>query len=139
MLAALRTIIDDMLCELSYQLTPLPDLVRHSAKASQNELRRILFGFADNLDRQIMPDALSCMEAAIQDSQLHFRSVTEILSLLGHSLGRFDLSGQMKELEEVREICARKMVKMETMQDTHLRIYRILGICAGIALTVFLI
>lgn len=139
LLDALKRIMDNMLCELTFQLTPLPDLVRHSSVGSPEALRTVLYAFAENLDRQLLPDALCCMQSAIEDTRPSFQNVTEILNLLGHSLGRFDLQGQIKELSDVREKCARKLEKLESMRDSHLRIYRILGICAGISLTVFLI
>ena len=62
-----------------------------------------------------------------------------MLLLLGRSLGRFDLSGQLKGLTSLRERCSREMQELHLDRDNRLRSYRVLGLCAGGALVILLV
>lgn len=139
LLSQLGGMIDEMLWELPFQLTPLPELLRHTAARSKGILPGIFLRLAEQLDRQVLPDALCCMEAALQGELTSFSRLREMLLLLGQSLGRFDLSGQLKGLTAVRERCGREMLELHQNRDSRLRSYRILGLCAGAALAVLLV
>ena len=109
MLNQLSRIIDEMLWELPFQLTPLPELIRHSAGKNSGIIGTVFLNLAEQLDRQVLPDVLSCMEACLPDSILSFMRLRKMLLLLGQSLGRFDLSGQLKGLSAVRERCGQEL------------------------------
>ena len=57
---------------------------------------------------------------------------------LGSSLGRFDLSGQLKGLQSVRGECLRELESLEKNQPERLKSYQTLGMCAGAALVIIL-
>lgn len=139
MLSQLCRIIDEMLWELPFQLTPLPELIRHTAGKTKGILGTVFLTLAEQLDRQVLPDVLSCMEAGLQDTVLTFPRLRRTLLLLGQSLGRFDLSGQLKGLTSVRERCSQELQELQSDRDTRLRSYRILSLCAGAALVILLI
>ena len=139
MLNQLSRIIDEMLWELPFQLTPLPELIRHTAGKNSGIIGTVFLNLAEQLDRQVLPDVLSCMEAGLQDSILSFPRLRKMLLLLGQSLGRFDLSGQLKGLSSVRERCGQELRELQADRDTRLRSYRILSLCAGAALVILLI
>lgn len=139
LLCELRRIIDEMLWELPYKMTPLPELLRHTAEGKSKILRTFFCAMADQLDRQVLPDVLSCMKSEYPAGLESFPHLKTCLLLLGASLGRFDLSGQLKGLSSVRVHCQQTVQEMKTNQDTRLRSYRILGLCAGIALVILLI
>ena len=139
MLIRLSRIIDEMLWELPFQLTPLPELIRHSAGKNSGIIGTVFLNLAEQLDRQVLPDVLSCMEACLPDSILSFMRLRKMLLLLGQSLGRFDLSGQLKGLSAVRERCGQELRELQSQRDTRLRSYRILSLCAGAALVIQLI
>ena len=139
MLAQLCGILDQMLLELPFRLTPLPELLRLTAGKHRGSLRTVFLKLAEQLDRQVLPDVLSCAEAALQDTQIPFPRVKKLLLLLGQSLGRFDLSGQLKELSALRAQCGMELQDIKADRDTRLRSYRILGLCAGAALVILLV
>lgn len=139
MLESLCRVLDEMLWELPFQLTPLPELIRHNASKYKGVLGEILMGLAAQLDRQVLPDVLSCMEAELQDKAQSFPRLRRMLLLLGHSLGRFDLSGQLKGLASVRERCGQELQALQSDRDSRLRSYRVLGLCTGAALVILLI
>ena len=133
------TMIDDMRFQLPFQLTPLPELLRQAAGKGRGLLPEIFLGLAEQLDRQVLPDALCCMEAALSDGCLGYPRVENMLLLLGQSLGRFDLSGQLKGLGKVRQRCAREAEELRENRDIRLRSFRVLGLCAGAALAILLV
>ena len=139
LLRELCRIIDEMLWELPYQMTPLPELLRHAAGRKNGTLCTFFYGVADQLDRQVLPDVLSCMKLECPAGLDFFPHLKTCLLLLGSSLGRFDLNGQLKGLSSVREHCQQTIREMSTNQDIRLRSYRILGLCAGISLVILLI
>jgi len=61
------------------------------------------------------------------------------LDLLGSSLGRFDLKGQLSGLESVRNTCRKTLEEMNRNRDNRLRSYQTLGLCCGAALVILFI
>lgn len=139
LVAALGDVLDIMLSELMYKLTPLPELVRNSANKAPNIIKCIFESFADHLNQQIMPDASSCMDAAIAEANISYFYLQQLLETLGQSLGRFDLNGQISGLKHVQEQCRQALQALKADQTNRIRSYRILGLCAGISLAIFLI
>lgn len=139
LLRQLCRILDEMLWELPFQLTPLPELIRHAARRDSGMLGAIFRGTAEQMDRQVFPDALSCMECEMGEWVNSFPHLRRCLMLLGTSLGRFDLSGQLKGLASVKEQCSQELQELHTDRATRLRSYRVLGLCAGASLAILLI
>ena len=79
------------------------------------------------------------MNAAIQDPVPSFPRLHRLLLQLGHSLGRFDLSGQLSELTALREQCDEEIRELRLDRSERLKSYRVLGLCAGAALVILLI
>lgn len=131
--------LDYMACELQYRLTPLPSLCRQAACESCGVIRQVLTDFTEELEDQVSPNVSSCMSAALRRSR-DVPSVTkECLTVLGQSLGRFDLEGQLRGLESIRQTCRHKLEGLETNKEVRLRSYQTLGLCVGAALAILLI
>jgi stage III sporulation protein AB len=136
---ALRQLIramDYMGCELQYRLTPLPELCRNAAAESAGVVSQALLCLAGELENQIAPDASSCMNAALSKTHRLPKRAEENLRLLGSSLGRFDLQGQLSGLEQTRHQCRRELEELTNNRDVRLRSYQTLGLCAGSALAI---
>jgi hypothetical protein len=58
--------------------------------------------------------------------------------LLGETLGRFDLQGQLRGLEAVKKNAEFELEQLRSNQDVRLRNYRTFSICAGAALVILL-
>ncbi len=132
-------LLDYMECELQYRLTPLPDLCRQAARESSGVLRSIFLTLTQELEDQISPDVEHCISAALAKVKKIPKSTFEALEMLGSSLGRFDLEGQLKGLEAVRQECRRKLLQMTDNKDVRLRSYQTLGLCAGAALAILFV
>ena len=134
-LRQLLTVLDQIQCELEYRLTPLPELCRLAGESSSGNIRKLFFDLCRELERQIAPDAQCCMNAAA--SALEFSPVIKnLLRDLGRTLGRFDLPGQLRGIEAVRQEAVLALDKLTKNQDVRLRSYQTLGLCAGAALAI---
>jgi stage III sporulation protein AB len=125
--------------DLQYRLTPLPELCRLAAKETKGILRTVFLNLYRELKWQKLPDAGSCMYAAIQRSGEIPPKVRRLLVQLGHTLGRFDLPGQLQGIQSVRKRSEETLDAIRKNRDERLRSYQTLGICAGAALAIILI
>ncbi len=140
--ASLRRLIgvlDYMECELQYRLTPLPQLCRQAAGEAAGGIYHAFLELAKELEDQISPDVDRCMRAALSRCRDIPALTLEALELLGRSLGRFDMDGQLKGLEGVRQECRRNLNDLNQNRDNRIRSYQTLGLCAGAALAILFI
>jgi len=138
LLCQLIGILQFMEAELQYRLTPLPELCRMAAGETKGTLRTVFINLYRELSWQKLPDAGSCMYAAIQRTGEFPPRVRRLLVQLGHTLGCFDLSGQLQGLKTVRNRCEESLEHIRKNRDERLRSYQTLGICAGAALAIIL-
>ena len=138
-LRQLIAVLDYMACELQYRLTPLPALCRQAACESNGVIRQVLSSFAEELEDQVTANVADCMNAAMARSAEIPELTKESLTVLGQSLGRFDLDGQLRGLESIRQTCRHKLEGLEADKEVRLRSYQTLGLCAGAALAILLI
>ena len=140
--ASLRQLIaalDYMQCELQYRLTPLPDLCMNAGREQKGSLGHFFRRLALELENQISPDVSSCVQAAlIQTDQLP-KLTRKALEILGASLGRFDMEGQLLGLEQVRQFCREEVDNLAENREVRLRSYQTLGLCAGAALAILFV
>lgn len=131
--------LDYMECELQYRLTALPDLCRQAGNDRKGCLREVFWKLAEELEAQVSPDVETCMRSALAVSRNMPKYTLEAFRDLGQSLGRFDLPGQLKGLEAVRNTCRRRLEELTTNKEPRLRSYQTLGLCAGAALAILFI
>ena len=132
-------ILKFMEAELQYRLTPLPELCRMVAGETNGVLRGVFLNLYRELTWQKQPDAGSCMYAAIQRSGELPSVIRRVLVMLGQTLGRYDLSGQLQGIQLVQKRCEETLANIHKNRDERIRSYQTLGICAGMALAIVLI
>ncbi len=128
--------LEFMESELQYRLTPLPELCRAASRESGGMARKIMQNLEKELQAQISPDVGCCMTAAIQKSGDVPAVLRKLFLQLGHSLGRFDLPGQVRGLRAVRTACEGELKRLGKNADIRMRSYQTLGLCAGAALAI---
>ena len=136
---ALRQLIsalDYMECELQYRLTPLPELCREAATEQKGIVSTLMLNLAKELGDQVSPDVGCCMQAAIVKTPHIPDQTKKLLSRLGGSLGRFDLNGQLRGLENTRILCRKELDELQKDRNVRLRSYQTLAVCAGVALAI---
>lgn len=132
-------ILDYMECELQYRMTPLPELCRQASKEFSGLLGNILHELSVEMNAQNSSDLESCMSVALERVGKLPPLTRDELLLLGRSIGRFDMEGQLKGLEGVRQECRRQVECLSYNRDTRLRSYQTLGLCAGAALAILFV
>lgn len=138
MLRMLSHTLKWMECELRYHITPLPDLCAEAAEQTGNWLRHILKDLSRALERQTAPDADGCMGIVLQSYEEIPVRIRRLLSLLGSSLGRFDLSGQLEGLQEVQATCALELEAIRSGREQRMKNYVTISLCAGAAVVILL-
>lgn len=131
--------LDYMACELQYRKTPLPELCALAAGESTGCVGQVLRSLSEELQRQIQPNVEGCMRVAMETVRDIPGKTGDAFSLLGSSLGRFDMEGQLQGLETVRSHCRRELETLMSGREERLRSYQTLGICAGAALAILFV
>jgi len=126
-------------CELQYKLETLPVICKGAANMSSGVVKEVFVNLSRELEWQLEPDAPSCMAEAIEKSHSMPGRVRRLFLQLGASLGRFDLPGQITQLEHLCNSCEEELRICTLGQETRLRSYRTLGLCAGTALAILLL
>lgn len=132
-------ILDFMACELQYRMPTLPSLCREISQLFREIPGRVFGELALQMESQISPDIARCMSEALKKSGSIPTITVKKLELLGMSIGRFDLEGQLRGLETVRQDCRRSLNALTENRDSRLRSYQTLGLCAGAALAILFI
>lgn len=128
-----------MECELAYRHTALPDLCRQLSNNSNGVIMTVFSVLSKELEKQISPDVEQCMHVALKKAGNIPPKVTESFLLLGQSLGRFDLEGQLKGIEMTKSETQRILQEYTDNQDSRIRCYQTLSICAGAAVAILFI
>lgn len=131
-------LLDALEGELQTRLTPLPELCLKASRWTPT-YRQVLEDYSRALDSQIAPDPEICLEYALKLRPELPSLGAKYLRLLGATLGRFDLPGQLLQLEGLRRACSREYSALESAQEARLRSYPVLGLCAGVALAILLL
>ena len=92
--------------------------------------------FSRELDWQTASDACSCMKAAIKKTPNLPKEIRKILKQLGHTMGRFDLTGQLQGIQSVKQICQIEWKRISEDSVSRVRNYQTLGLCTGAALAI---
>ena len=125
-----------MECELSYRHIPLPDLLRRAADSGI--LKRYYSALASELEGQISPNVCCCVDVALSAVPEMPELIRDGLVRFGKSIGCFDLEGQIRGITTVREECATILSAYTHDQDTKLRSYQALALCAGVMVAILL-
>ena len=131
--------LDYMECALQYQLTPLPLLCEQAGRSVSGKVRKVYLALSKELSTQNHEDVKSGMMQVLQNVEGLSAKEKQLFTLLGTSLGCFDLPGQVKGIQQTREECIQELTKMKTNQEARLRSYQTLGLCAGAALVILFI
>lgn len=127
--------LEFMSCELSYHLSPLGNLCRGAAEHSSGTVRQFLSALAACLERQTAADAQLCVHEVL----VHLETTPRLRRLFrdfGATLGRFDLAGQLRGLENGIRSAGEALRALRDGAAERRRRYQTLGLCAGAALAI---
>jgi stage III sporulation protein AB len=132
-------ILEFMECELQFRATSLPDLCRQAACETGGTLCRLFTELAYELEAQVFPDVTQCMKTVISKNKELSNFLVQALNMLGSTLGRFDLEGQIKGLRSTHIECNRFLEQLSEKKNVHLRNCQTIWLCAGAALVIIFI
>lgn len=139
MLRRLLGALDYMQCELQYHLTPLPDLCRQAGEQYRDLIGQVLLMLAAELECRLEPDVEKCVAQTLAQNEALPDRTRKAFEVLGATLGRFDVEGQIRGLEGVRSFCRMELEELSHNRDSRLRSYQTLGLCAGAALAILFV
>ncbi|MBQ7566306.1 MAG: stage III sporulation protein AB [Oscillospiraceae bacterium] len=131
--SSLLTVLNRMKWELQFRLTPLPELFRFAAESAQEPVSGLFMRISDQISKSpgvpLEPNGLHTLP----------REIADVLSDLFRDLGRQDIKSQTAVLELA--ISRIRLISQDLTQTgrERSRVYRTLGVCAGISLAVILI
>ena len=137
-LAEMISAIVFMKSQLEFRLTPLPQLCRQTGKQATGQVRQLFMSLARELEQQLFPEASDCIYAVLADHRDLPPSSRIVWTKLGKSLGQMDLSGQLRDLEQLIVHCRQIQGQMSNNRDQRLRSYQTLSLCAGVAMAILL-
>ena len=123
--------------ELKYRMTEIPELCTLAGTAAGGVVKQCFLTLADRLEKKEVTCISGTMNAILNGCTMP-RSVRRNMKLLGETLGRYDLEGQIQGLETVRRQCRKDLKDLEEHSVRNLRDYQTLAVCAGAALAILL-
>lgn len=136
LLGQLEEILSLMSRELSYRLTPLPELCRQAGREAKGPISQIFTALATQLDSLAAPEVSGCMKKVLREHRDLPTDIRRLLYRLGRTLGRFDLPGQLEGLSVLQRECEQERRRAGENREERLRSIRTLGLCAGAALVI---
>ena len=131
--------LDYMVCELRYRQSALPDICYQIGNERTGCIGKLFANLSKELNAQTSPDVQSSLITAAASIEEISGRVKEAICIMGSSLGRFDLDGQLLGLDAVRSFCQEQLRSMSKDRDARLRSYQTLGLCAGAALAILFV
>jgi stage III sporulation protein AB len=138
-LQELLEILAMMHSELNCRMTTLPELCGHASCLTRGPVSHVFGRIKELLNSHKYADAEICVQKAIESGKGLPSLVTRNILHLGRTMGRFDLDGQLADLEIVRQMCTRDLQGLRSNKKECLKTYQILGFSAGAALIILLI
>ena len=138
-LEELIRVLDLIISEIQFRMTPLPQLCAMAANQGKGAIKHVFSALEAETLLQTQPDGAACMNHALERVGMIPRHTYRNLKMLGQTLGRFDAEGQLRGMEAVKTMCIRDLKALQDNRDIRMRNYQTLGICAGIALVIVLI
>ncbi len=126
--------------ELSFSLTPMPELLERLADRTPPPLSALFVRCRAGLDRLGEQDLGQIWAGALEEVPLGLeREELTLLAGLGAVLGRYDGEGQRAALARVREELAPILAQAEENRLKTGRMYGVLGLTAGAFLVILLL
>lgn len=139
MLQQIDRMISNICCDLQFRMAPLPQLIRTETGVLHPQLKKLYLSFAEELEAQISPNALCCLDKAFIHHPDVPDNVKSIIIEMGRAFGRFDLDGQIKSLAAVKIDCERALDKLLQREAGYMKCCKAYSLCAGVLLALILL
>lgn len=138
-LTQLENGLEIMQCQMEYRLTELPELCGILSSACAGPVGRVFGSLGKELSQADALDVSACMVLALERNPELPESVRNLFRQLGRGLGKLELTGQLRDLDALKEAVERQLEQVRRDKPGRLRCYRALGLCGGAALAIVLL
>lgn len=140
LLAAFLTALDIMLAELTFNLTPLPELMQLLSRRAAAPVRPFFAHCARLLQRLGEESFLALWQKTVNDMGAEWRAgERDALMDLGAVLGRYDTKGQARALTLAKTRMEALLTRAEGERLRQGRVFGALGAASGLAIVIILI
>lgn len=126
--------------EITYRLTPLPELFVLLSKTMDHTVGAFFGRCAQHLEADRSASIQHVFRHAMQQTQLQLPpGANQALLELSLSLGTFDATGQVSAIELAATRLRQEFQALQARRRERCRSYETIGVCAGLALAVILL
>ena len=125
-----------MKTKIKFTYEPLAEIFKQIAKENQTSIQRIFGQMANQLTYNQAKDV---WEDCIQNADISIKQEDkDILKKLGKLLGQTDVDGQISEIEVTESFLDMQIEKAEEEKKKNQKIYKTLGVVAGLVFVIIL-
>ena len=132
-------ILDFIECEMQYRVTSFPEICRQIECTFSQKFSSFFGHLVQEIGAMHFQNVDMCFRETLEHCDNLPPLTVKNLSLLGNSICRFDLEGQITEINAVRDSCKKDLAALELNRDERFRSYQTLGLCAGAALAILFV
>lgn len=127
--------------EIVYSNTPLPDafeIIYTKSSAPVNSMFKSMSRLLNEKTHSTVGEAFKCALEEVKDTLCINKEDVELLKSFGNSLGSSDIDGQIKNFKMTIKQIEIQEKKAEESRSKNERMYKNLGILAGLAIAIIL-
>ncbi len=131
-----KNVLNIMKTKIKFTYEPLAEIFKQIAKENQTSIQRIFGQMANQLTYNQAKDV---WEDCIQNADISIKQEDkDILKKLGKLLGQTDVDGQISEIEVTESFLDMQIEKAEEEKKKNQKIYKTLGVVAGLVFVIIL-
>lgn len=131
-----KNVLNIMKTKIKFTYEPLAEIFKQIAKENQTSIERIFGQMANQLTYNQAKDV---WEDCIQNADISIKQEDkDILKKLGKLLGQTDVDGQVSEIEVTESFLDMQIEKGEEEKKKNQKIYKTLGVVAGLVFVIIL-
>ena len=132
-----KNVLNIMKTKIRFTYEPLLEIFKQIAKDNESEVEKIFVKMSNQLAYY---QAKEVWENCIQDADISIKQEDkDVLKKLGKLLGQTDVDGQVSEIEVTEGFLDMQIEKAEEEKKKNQKIYKTLGVVAGLVFVIILI
>ena len=131
-----KNILNIMKTKIKFTYEPLAEIFKQISKDNESEVEKIFGQMANQITYYQAKDV---WENCIQDADISIKQEDkDILKKLGKLLGQTDIEGQISEIEVIENFLDMQIENAEDERKKNQKMYKTLGIVAGLVFVIIL-
>lgn len=131
-----KNILNIMKTKIKFTYEPLAEIFKQISKDNESEVEKIFGQMANQITYYQAKDV---WENCIQDADISIKQEDkDVLKKLGKLLGQTDIEGQISEIEVIENFLDMQIENAEEERKKNQKMYKTLGIVAGLVFVIIL-